>query len=117
MPLVSSAYPVATTNLIPAKPGLIAELCVPGGAETSRQFLSELVNGWNIKPCRVNGEVRIEIIGPDYRNQTALESDGVFVERISWATRFFVPTGHKAVEVLGRVVTAKPIVEGVRIRG
>ncbi|HEY5911876.1 MAG TPA: pilus assembly protein PilM [Verrucomicrobiae bacterium] len=46
MPLVSSAYPVATTNLTPAKPGLIAELCVPGGAETSRQFLSELVNGW-----------------------------------------------------------------------
>lgn len=34
----------ASTNTPLAKPGLIAELCVPGQAETARQTLSDLVN-------------------------------------------------------------------------
>ncbi len=46
VPLVLPTFPQPMTNVTPAKPGLIAELCVPGGAETSRQVLSELVNGW-----------------------------------------------------------------------
>src|SRR5262249_44244161 len=37
--------PAILTNVAPARPGLIAELCVPGEAEASRQTLSELVNG------------------------------------------------------------------------
>lgn len=41
--LRSSSIPL--TNSAPAKPGLIAELCVPGDAETARQVLSEVVNG------------------------------------------------------------------------
>jgi Tfp pilus assembly PilM family ATPase len=32
------------TNVSPAKPGLIAELCVPGDPDSSRQVLAELVN-------------------------------------------------------------------------
>ncbi|MGH7969590.1 MAG: pilus assembly protein PilM [Limisphaerales bacterium] len=41
--LRSSILPL--TNSAPAKPGLIAELCVPGDSETARQVLSEVVNG------------------------------------------------------------------------
>jgi hypothetical protein len=42
--------PAALTNLATAKPGLIAELCVPGDAEAARQVLSELVNGLKQQP-------------------------------------------------------------------
>jgi hypothetical protein len=35
----------SSTNAAPARPGFIAELCVPGDAESSRQTLSDLVNG------------------------------------------------------------------------
>lgn len=43
-PLALRPFPSALTNASPARPGLIAELCVPGDAETARQGLSELVN-------------------------------------------------------------------------
>ncbi|HWX22344.1 MAG TPA: hypothetical protein VN578_20785 [Candidatus Binatia bacterium] len=39
------ATATGVTNLAPARPGLIAELCVPGEAEPARHTLSELVNG------------------------------------------------------------------------
>jgi len=42
-PLALRPFPSALTNASPAHPGLIAELCVPGDAETARQSLSELV--------------------------------------------------------------------------
>jgi len=38
------------TNGTLAKPGLIAELCVPGEAEASRQLLSEIVSGLKQQP-------------------------------------------------------------------
>jgi len=44
-PLTLRSSTTALTNNAPAKPGLIAELCVPGDAETARQVLSEIVNG------------------------------------------------------------------------
>lgn len=43
-PLALRPFPSALTNASPARPGLIAELCVPGDAESSRQVLVELVN-------------------------------------------------------------------------
>jgi len=42
-PLGSKSSTPALTNAAPAKPGLIAELCVPGDSETARQVLSDLV--------------------------------------------------------------------------
>ncbi|HVV72381.1 MAG TPA: pilus assembly protein PilM [Verrucomicrobiae bacterium] len=44
-PFVLRSSSASLTNTAPAKPGLIAELCVPGDAETARQVLSEIVNG------------------------------------------------------------------------
>jgi Tfp pilus assembly PilM family ATPase len=43
-PLGLRPFPSTLTNTSPARPGLIAELCVPGDAETARQGLVELVN-------------------------------------------------------------------------
>ncbi|HTL17491.1 MAG TPA: cell division protein FtsA, partial [Patescibacteria group bacterium] len=43
-PLVVRPPASVLTNTAPARPGFIAELCVPGDAEASRQALSELVN-------------------------------------------------------------------------
>jgi len=42
--------PAALTNVVPARPGLIAEICVPGEAEAARLVLSELVNGLKQQP-------------------------------------------------------------------
>ena len=43
-PLGLKSVSAVLTNLVAAKPGLIAELCVPGDAEAARQVLSGLVN-------------------------------------------------------------------------
>jgi hypothetical protein len=53
----------------------------------------------------------------DSCHSSILETNGEFAEPINWVTRYFIPTGLKAKEVLGRIVTAKPIAEAVRIRG
>lgn len=43
-PVGLRSFPLTLTNTSPARPGLIAELCVPGDAETARQGVVELVN-------------------------------------------------------------------------
>jgi Tfp pilus assembly PilM family ATPase len=44
-PLGFRASVLALTNQAPAKPGMIAELCVPGDAETARQVVAAVVYG------------------------------------------------------------------------
>jgi Tfp pilus assembly PilM family ATPase len=44
-PLGFRSAATAFTNAAPFKPGLIAELCIPGDAEAARESLRELVNG------------------------------------------------------------------------
>jgi Tfp pilus assembly PilM family ATPase len=55
------------TNSAPARPGFIAELCVPGDAEASRQALSELVNG--LKQQRLFSKV--DLLSDDLRRNLA----------------------------------------------
>jgi hypothetical protein len=59
--------PAALTNLALARPGFIAELCVPGGAESARQVLSEVVNG--LKQQRLFSKV--DLLSDDLRRSLA----------------------------------------------
>jgi hypothetical protein len=74
-----------------------------------------LANEWEIAPAMVSGERRLEIIpGRAYltrAEQELLTRQGVFVERINWQERFFIPRGEKGPEVFARVVADKPVVE------
>lgn len=63
-PRASSA---ALTNTALAKPGFIAELCVPGDPEATRQALSELVNG--LKQQRLFSKV--DLLSDDLRRSLA----------------------------------------------
>jgi Tfp pilus assembly PilM family ATPase len=49
-PIALRTSPAALTNVALAKPGLIAELVVPGEADASRQLLSEIVSGLKQQP-------------------------------------------------------------------
>jgi hypothetical protein len=78
---------------------------IMGGARAA------LANGWSIRRSLVAGEQRIELIGPDYRHDVELSHDGVFRERIGYATRYFIPSGDRAAEVIARVTARRPITE------
>ena len=72
---------------------------------------AELANGWVLRRRRVAGEHRIELAGPDLAVLGELETDGVFCEIHQFKTRFFVPTGERAAEVLRRVTAYRPVVD------
>jgi hypothetical protein len=72
---------------------------------------AELANGWVLRRRRVAGEHRIELAGPDLAVLRELETDGVFCEIHQFRTRFFVPTGERAPEVLRRVTAYRPVVD------
>lgn len=76
-----------------------------------RGVRAELSCGWVLKRRRTAGEWRIELVGPDFDAMRELEEDGVFVEVHAFKTRFFVPTGTRAEEVLGRITAFRPVVE------
>jgi len=59
----------------------------------------------------VAGEHRIELVGPDLKVLSELEADGVFCEIHAFKTRFFVPVGAQAAEVLRKVTAYRPGVE------
>jgi hypothetical protein len=60
-------FPAISTNSSPAKSGLIAELCVPAEAETSRTVLSQLVN--ELKEQRLFSKV--DLLSEDLRRVVA----------------------------------------------
>lgn len=62
-----SGSPSSLTNASAARPGFIAELCVPGDAEASRQALSDLVNG--LKQQRLFSKV--DLLSDDLRRSLA----------------------------------------------
>jgi Tfp pilus assembly PilM family ATPase len=66
-PLLTRPAASALTNSALARPGFIAELCVPGDAEASRQALSELVNG--LKQQRLFSKV--DLLSDDLRRSLA----------------------------------------------
>lgn len=55
------------TNTAPSKPGLIAELTVPGGAEAARVLLSQVVNELNQQPVFS----RVDSLSDDLRRNVA----------------------------------------------
>jgi len=66
-PLLTRPPTAVLTNAAPARPGFIAELCLPGDAETSRQALSELVYG--LKQQRLFSKV--DLLSDDLRRGLA----------------------------------------------
>lgn len=76
-----------------------------------------LDNGWRIVQRKVANENRIEIIGPEYFNYDRLKNKGVFSERISYNTRYFIPAGDNAVAVMDEVLKISPVlrVENTRL--
>ena len=72
---------------------------------------AELACGWVLRRRRVAGEPRIELVGPDLAAMRELEADGVFCEIHQFRTRFFVPVGKRAPEVLRRVTEHRPVVD------
>jgi C-terminal domain on Strawberry notch homologue len=79
------------------------------------QIRAELVNGWKLKPARVQGEPRIELIGPSGYHFAELEKDGVMRERIQYDTRFFIPTGEAGAKVIARIIKERPVSEETEI--
>jgi predicted RNA methylase len=78
--------------------------------ETGRST-AKLANGWLLKPVRVQGERRVELIGSGFGDLNQLKADGAIAERINWSTRVFVPTGPTGVSVLKKILSNRPIVE------
>jgi hypothetical protein len=68
-----------------------------------------LDNGWRITQRRVSNEPRIEVVGPDYRHSAMLAGKGVFTERISYQTRYFVPAERDTVRILDDVLKIAPV--------
>ena len=82
----------------------LAERLIAGGRAT-------LANGWKLRPRRVAGEIRIEVLGPAPQEHKQLMRDGAFVEVHQFRARVFVPTGEKAAGVLERITEHRPVIE------
>jgi hypothetical protein len=93
-PLVVRAPAPSLTNSVPARPGFIAELCVPGDAEASRQVLSELVN--SLKQQRLFSKV--DLLSDDLRRNLAdskvVITDRDFVLAMDFAETDFQQPAH-----------------------
>lgn len=75
-----------------------------------KNYKVELDNGWSIQRKRVANEFRLELIGVNlWEFSEQLKSEGVFTETISFKTRYFIPTGDRAIDVLKNVVRYRPI--------
>ena len=93
----------AEATKIKATPAELAERIL-GGAT------AKLANDWTIKPSRVSGEQRIELIGPDYRFGDELARHGVFSERIQYKVRYFIPTEPaKAAAAIEAITKTRPV--------
>ena len=70
---------------------------------------AELANGWRLKESRVNGEKRIELVGPDFTYRNTMRNMGLISETINWKERWFVPVGDE--EKMRRVLDISPVIE------
>lgn len=68
-----------------------------------------LINGWQLKPAIVNGETRIELIGPDFYKGAAVSGFGIKSEKIGHTNRYFIPTGNT--EAMKALLKYSPINE------
>ena len=67
-----------------------------------------LDNDWKITQRRISNENRIEITGPDYKYNDVLSTKGVFMERIQYQTRYFIPAEKDTEKVLDEVLKLSP---------
>lgn len=78
--------------------------------------VGELANGWKMERVRVSNDLRIELKAGYVTAATGRELTGMgmMMERISWADRYFVPTGAAGLPVLERLLSNRPLVELVQ---
>jgi predicted RNA methylase len=69
----------------------------------------QLANGWMAQRALVQGEKRIELIGPSGAHTSQLERAGVIVERVGFKYRYFIPTGENMRKVWDAVTQNRPI--------
>lgn len=67
-----------------------------------------LENGWSLKQRKVANEQRIELIGPRFENYEFIKKLGVFSERISYQTRFFIPTKTNTENIIKELMQYSP---------
>ncbi len=78
------------TNVSPAKPGLIAELCVPGDPDTSRQVLAELVNDLRQQPLFAKADLLSEDLRRSLADPKVIVPDRHYVLALDFAeTEFY----------------------------
>jgi Type IV pilus assembly protein PilM len=92
-----------STNVSPAKAGLIAEVCIPGEAESARNLLRELVA--DMKPHRIYSKV--DLVSEDLRRHLADAKvtlpDREYVLALDFAdTQFEQPAGARKPNVTHR---------------
>lgn len=68
-----------------------------------------LDNGWTIFQSRVSNERRIEIKGPSYEHHDMLIDKGVFAERISYNTRYFIPSETNTEKIIDDILKLSPV--------
>jgi hypothetical protein len=68
-------------------------------------------NRWRLARRRVQGERRIELLGPSRPAMDELKEDGVLVEIVRYKTRYFLPTGPNGPEVLARLTEHRDVVD------
>ncbi len=77
-----------------------------------RNATVRLANRWTIRKRTVAGENRLELSGDNlYGFRNELERYGVFSERINYDTRWFIPVGPKAVDIIEAITETRPVVE------
>ncbi len=76
-------------------------------------FTIELANGWKMKRSKIEGEYRIELIGPEYQHMDQIKRYGVFLERVGWQTRYFIPTTNEGINVIKKIVETRPVVNSI----
>lgn len=73
-------------------------------------YVVTLVNGWKFTRRKVSGEWRVEVIGSNlYKHSDEFRQAGVFMERIAYESRFFVPTGERGNAVIQEIIKNRPI--------
>jgi hypothetical protein len=79
----------ALTNTSPARPGLIAELCVPLDSEGARKELSQLVNGLKQQPLFSKADLLSEDLRRNLADPKVMLSDRDFVLALDFAQTDF----------------------------
>lgn len=75
----------AVTNVSPAKPGFIVELCVPGEAEAARRLISEVVNGLKRQPLFSKADLLSDDLRRNLADPKVVVPDRQFVLALDFA--------------------------------